>query len=61
MFIIPSKNYKSMAEYIQSIYQQLLQYNNEDDVEMAIKILQCNKHRLLTTPIEELLPSNVKW
>lgn len=50
-----------MAEYLNNIYQQLLQYNNEDDVEMAIKILQCNKHRLLTTPISELLPINVKW
>lgn len=50
-----------MAEYISSIYQQLLQYNTPDDVEMAIKILQCNKHRLLTTPITDLLPVNVKW
>lgn len=59
--MIHSKNYKSMAEYIQSIYQQLLQHNPKDDVEMAIKILQCNKHRLLTTPITDLLPVNVKW
>lgn len=50
-----------MAEYIQSIYNQLIQHNTPDDVEMAIKILQCNKHRLLTTPISELLPANVKW
>lgn len=50
-----------MAEYISSIYQQLLTRNTLEDVEMAIKILQCNKHRLLTTPIEDLLPANVKW
>lgn len=50
-----------MAEYLKNIHQQLLQHNTLEDVEMAIKILQCNKHRLLTTPIEDLLPANVKW
>lgn len=49
-----------MAEYISSIYQQLLQHNTKDDVEMAMQVIHCNKHRLLTTPITELLPVNVK-
>lgn len=50
-----------MAEYINNIYQQLLQNNPKEDVTMAMQVIQCNKHRLLTTPIEELLPVNIKW
>lgn len=50
-----------MAEYLNNIYQQLLQYNDKEDVAMAMQVIQCNKHRLLTTPIEEILPVNMKW
>lgn len=50
-----------MAEYLNDIFNQLIQHNSKDDVEMAMKIIHCNKHRLLITPIEELLPVNIKW
>lgn len=49
-----------MAEYLKNIYNQLLQHNTPEDVEMAMQVIQCNKHRLLTTPITDLLPVNVK-